>query len=104
MKKIKVLLMTMMVAFGGCSAKESEASKSVPSATPEIVQETSTPEPEPTEVPKEKVELQVFIAASLKNAMTEIQGNYKALHPEVEIVFNADSSGTLQKQIEEGGS
>lgn len=56
------------------------------------------------ENPVEKVTLQVFIAASLKNAMTTIQEDYKALHPEVEIVFNADSSGTLQTQIEEGAS
>lgn len=54
--------------------------------------------------PAEKVTLQVFIAASLKNAMTTIQKEYKVLHPEVEIVFNADSSGTLQTQIEEGAS
>lgn len=52
----------------------------------------------------QKVNLQVFIAASLKNAMTEIQRDYKALYPEVEIVFNVDSSATLQSQIQEGAT
>ncbi|WP_054743516.1 molybdate ABC transporter substrate-binding protein [Cellulosilyticum ruminicola] len=56
------------------------------------------------ENPVEKVKIQVFIAASLKNAMTTVQKDYKEIHPEVEIVFNADSSRTLQTQIEEGAS
>lgn len=47
-------------------------------------------------------EINVFIAASLANAMNEIAEDYKAEHPDVSIVYNADSSGTLQTQIEEG--
>ena len=50
----------------------------------------------------EQVEIQVFIAASLNTVMTEIASKYNETHPEVSIVFNADSSGTLQTQIEEG--
>ena len=64
----------------------------------------ANPNANQVENPVEEVTLQVFIAASLKNAMTTIQKDYKALHPEVELVFNADSSGTLQTQIEEGAS
>lgn len=51
---------------------------------------------------KEKVEIQVFIAASLNTVMTEIAEKYNEEHPEVEIVYNADSSGTLMTQIQEG--
>ena len=51
---------------------------------------------------KEKVEIQVFIAASLNTVMTEIAEKYNEEHPEVEIVYNADSSGTLLTQIQEG--
>lgn len=47
-------------------------------------------------------ELYVFIAASLANAMEEIQKDFNEKYPDVEIFYNADSSGTLQKQIEEG--
>lgn len=54
-----------------------------------------------TEV-KEETEIQVFIAASLSSVMNEIAENYNKEHPEVTISFNADSSGTLQTQIEEG--
>ena len=47
-------------------------------------------------------ELYVFIAASLSNAMEDIQKNFNETYPDVEILYNADSSGTLQTQIEEG--
>lgn len=49
-----------------------------------------------------KGEIYVFIAASLSNAMEEIQKDFNETYPEVEILYNADSSGTLQTQIEEG--
>ena len=54
---------------------------------------------EETEV---KGEVYAFIAASLKNAMEEIQTNFNETYPDVEILYNPDSSGTLQTQIEEG--
>ena len=47
-------------------------------------------------------EVYVFIAASLANAMEEIQKDFNQKYPDVEIFYNADSSGTLQTQIEEG--
>ena len=47
-------------------------------------------------------DLYVFIAASLSNAMEDIQKDFNKEYPDVNILFNADSSGTLQIQIEEG--
>jgi len=47
-------------------------------------------------------ELTVFAAASLQETLTEIGGNYQKDHPNVTLVFNFDSSGTLKTQIEEG--
>ena len=52
--------------------------------------------------PELKGEVYAFIAASLKNAMEEIQKDFNETYPDVEILYNADSSGTLQAQIEEG--
>ena len=49
-----------------------------------------------------KGEVNTFIAASLSNAMEEIQKDFNETYPDVEILYNADSSGTLQTQIEEG--
>lgn len=76
MKKIIVLLLCLSLCIGtlaGCTAKKAE-----------------------------KVELQVFIAASLNTVMTEIASVYQKDHPNVSIIYNADSSGKLLTQIEEG--
>ena len=47
-------------------------------------------------------EIQVFIAASLENAFKEIIPLYNETHPNVTVTYNADSSGTLLTQIQEG--
>ena len=49
-----------------------------------------------------KTEIQVFIAASLNTVMTELAKEYQKDHPDVKITYNADSSGALLTQIEEG--
>lgn len=54
------------------------------------------------ETPELKGEVYAFIAASLNNSMEELQKNFNETYPDVEILYNADSSGTLQTQIEEG--
>ena len=50
----------------------------------------------------EETEIQVFIAASLNTVMTDLAARYNEMHPNVKITFNADSSGKLLTQIEEG--
>lgn len=55
-----------------------------------------------TETPAAETEIQVFIAASLNTVMTELAKQYNEKHPKVKITFNADSSGTLMTQIQEG--
>jgi len=49
-----------------------------------------------------QVELTVFAAASMTESLNEIAEMYKSVAPNVTLVFNFDSSGTLQTQIEEG--
>jgi molybdate transport system substrate-binding protein len=44
----------------------------------------------------------VFAAASMTESMNEIASLYKGVAPDVEIVYNFDSSGTLKTQIQEG--
>ena len=48
------------------------------------------------------VELTISAAASLKDALMEIQKNYMAKNPSVKLVCNLGASGALQKQIEQG--
>jgi len=50
----------------------------------------------------ESVTLNVFAAASLTEALSEIAELYKTAKPEVTLIFNFNSSGTLQTQIENG--
>lgn len=50
----------------------------------------------------EETEIQVFIAASLNTVMTRLSEEFNKEYPEISIVFNADSSGTLMQQIQEG--
>ena len=50
----------------------------------------------------EQKELIVFAAASMTETLEEIAEMYAELHPEVTILYNFDSSGTLKTQIEEG--
>lgn len=53
-------------------------------------------------VKQERTELVVFAAASLTETLTDIGEQYKSVAPNVDLVFNFDSSGTLKTQIEEG--
>lgn len=55
-----------------------------------------------SEASGESVQLTVFAAASLTETLNEISEQYKTVAPNVELVFNFDSSGTLKTQIEEG--
>lgn len=47
-------------------------------------------------------ELIVFAAASMTESMNKIAEMYKEVAPNVKIVYNFDSSGTLKTQIQEG--
>ena len=51
---------------------------------------------------EEPVELIVFAAASMTETLTELKAVYEAEHPEVTVIYNFDSSGTLKTQIENG--
>lgn len=97
MKKriLAVMLATVFVlSMTGCSGGESNSASSEDAKQEETKnQEEST---------GEETEIQVFIAASLNTVMTELAEKYNEEHPEVKITYNADSSGTLLTQIQEG--
>jgi molybdate transport system substrate-binding protein len=50
----------------------------------------------------EPVNLTIHVAASLQNAMAELEPIFKEQHSNVTLTYNFASSGALQKQIEEG--
>ena len=47
-------------------------------------------------------EIIVSVASSLQDCINEIKNNYSKTKPEVKVVINYGSSGTLQNQIEQG--
>ncbi len=55
-----------------------------------------------TEEAAESTTVNVFAAASLSNVMAEFEASYEEANPGVDIVINADSSGALLTQIQEG--
>ena len=76
MKKVISLILTVVLTIGLCCAT------------------AETP----------KTEVIVFAAASLTESLTEIKAMYEDANPEIELVFNFDSSGTLKTQIQEGAA
>jgi len=74
------LLIAMIIGLSGCGAS--------PAATDS--QDTG------------EIELLVFAAASMTETLAEIAVLYAAEMPDVKLVFNFESSGTLKTQIEEG--
>jgi len=89
MRKFKRAMMViasfLIVFMAACGQKGAQ-----PKATQEAVKEIKP------------VSLTVSAAASLKNAMEEIKTAYANEKPNVEITYNFGSSGSLQRQIEEG--
>lgn len=85
MKKIISLFMAGVLAISlvGCGEK------------------TSKPDSEENQR-KESVEVIVFAAASMTETLEQIAKEYKEIQPNVSLIFNFDSSGTLKTQIEEG--
>ena len=93
-KRILAAMMAAVMVFSmaGCGSKADE--KTHDTAKTEATDNKVSDE--------EETEIQVFIAASLKNVMDELAAQYNEEHPNVKITYNAASSGTLLTQIEEG--
>lgn len=87
-----VLAGIMVFSMAGCSGTNSDSASD--NGTDTQAGDTDSDE--------EQTEIQVFIAASLNTVMTDLAERYNEDHPDVKITYNADSSGTLLTQIQEG--
>ena len=96
-KKILAAMLagTMVLSMAGCSGGADNSSDNTAS-------DSASSEDSGSGETAEETEIQVFIAASLNTVMTELADMYNEEHPEVKITYNADSSGTLLTQIQEG--
>lgn len=107
-KKVLAILLTGVLGTAmltGCGGSDNAGDNQTAEETPAETETEKAETPAETEIAKaadESGEIYVFIAASLANAMDEIAEQYKEIAPGLTINYNADSSGTLQTQIEEG--
>lgn len=100
-RRVLAVLLASAMVFGlaACSGGDNNEAGEGSTAEENTEEAGDTQE---TEAEAEETEIQVFIAASLNTVMTELAEKYNEEHPEVKITYNADSSGTLLTQIEEG--
>lgn len=103
MKKLFAALaaaLLLVTIFAGCGQPPVVAEES---AIAETTAATETSVPEETAAPTlEPVELIVFAAASMTESMNQIADLYRKIAPNVTVLYNFDSSGTLKTQIQEG--
>lgn len=99
LKKFTALALSLsLLGLTACSGGAGASDPSAPLASQPVVSQVPG-SPQPAGDP---VELTVFAAASMTETLTEIQALYKDAAPNVTLIFNFDSSGTLKTQIEEG--
>ena len=106
MKKLVVgslalMLSALLISCGGAKKEETAVESSAVETESSKAETESTKETEKA-TEGEKTEVQVFVAASLKNVMEELGAQYEKDNPSVKLVFQADSSGKLLTQIQEG--
>ena len=82
----------MLFTLAACGQTAAPAASEEP-----VAEEALAPESE-----AEPVEIIVFAAASMTETLTEVADMYMAANPNVTVIMNFDSSGTLKTQIQEG--
>ena len=99
-----MLGMTACASSGEAKASETQSEAPAQSEAESSAAEASLAEASQPAATGDAVELTVFAAASMTETLTEIAELYKAVEPNVSLVFNFDSSGTLKEQIEQGAA
>ena len=98
---IALVLSALLISCGGAKKEETAAESSVVETESSKAETESAKESEKVDA-NCQTEVQVFVAASLKNVMEDLGTQYEKENPSVKLVFQADSSGKLLSQIQEG--
>ena len=95
-KKFGVLSLALCLMLGavGCSNSGSSSSSNSSSGASSDASSSKSSGKE--------IELKISAAASLQEAMVEIEKEFKQVNPDVKLTVNLGSSGTLMQQIQEG--
>lgn len=96
-RTIALLLSALMIAAVLCACGNTDSGKSAD--TKEATKDTAATADEKT---CDKTGIVIFAAASMTETLESLAQTYKESHPDIDITFNFDSSGTLKTQIEEG--
>ncbi|MDQ0046791.1 molybdate transport system substrate-binding protein [Paenibacillus polymyxa] len=91
-----VLVISIILLLSGCGAGQQSASNG--SSTAQNNEASS----QDSSKKAETVELTISAAASLTDALKEIQHSYESAHTGIQLNFNFGGSGALEKQIEQG--
>lgn len=105
-----ILVAMMALSAVGCGSSstqatpvESEVSEASAEETTEVEEKESETTAE-SEVSELSGEITIFAAKSLNTVMEELITKYNETQPNVTVIGNYDSSGTLMTQIEEGAT
>ncbi|QNR66217.1 molybdate ABC transporter substrate-binding protein [Paenibacillus peoriae] len=90
-----VLVISIILLLSGCSTKQQLDSNVGSAGQNGSSSQTSSKTAETTE-------LTISAAASLTDALKEIQHSYESIHTGIKLNFNFGGSGALEKQIEQG--
>ncbi|WP_195574361.1 molybdate ABC transporter substrate-binding protein [Paenibacillus sp. 1001270B_150601_E10] len=88
-KRLSALLIVLMISL-------------LASACNSTSEQQATEEPAAAESKQAQIELTISAAASLQQALAEIQPSFENEHPHIKLQFNYGGSGSLQRQIEQG--
>ena len=88
------VLLILSLLLSACGAAGSGSKTTTPALSPDANQASDSS--------AEAVELTISAAASLTDALNEIQTIYETKHSNIKLVFNFGASGALQQQIEQG--
>ncbi|WP_126427831.1 molybdate ABC transporter substrate-binding protein [Brevibacillus marinus] len=94
MKRISLFfsLLCLLLLLFGCSTGEQPSAGQQPSQAANAAGPAAS----------QQVELLVSAAASLTDALQELQTSFEREHPQIRLTFNFGSSGKLAQQIEQG--
>ncbi|WP_431087598.1 molybdate ABC transporter substrate-binding protein [Paenibacillus sp. 8b26] len=87
---------SMVLLLSGCAAGQQTASNNSSPAQNNVASNQDSSKK------AETVELTISAAASLTDALKEIQHSYESTHTGIKLNFNFGGSGALEKQIEQG--
>lgn len=106
MKKMTAIFLSLLfaVSLAACGAKAPAGEDVKEETKAEDMNNEKKDEEKKKDDTSAKTDLNVFAAASMTESLEELKAVFEEENPEINLVFNFDSSGTLKTQIAEGAA